>query len=228
MDVQRAAFAAPQTAVFHSRARPDLQAPPEVSAPARELLGMRGLDAGRQKAVEAAYTEARAALGSGQGRAFLLSLDTPTLALLQQASALADPIRPATLSEEGAANILLPPNEALDLDDDGVVEVGVARTAPFPPPNAPQGVKQAWDSFIRGMSEGDVMAFSAYIHNASIDSPSNGFGRMGAPGFGWGRFIAELREGNEAARRYNTPEASNTIDAWLRQLGRQLQANGVV
>jgi len=79
-------------------------------------------------------------------KAFLKSLSTEELQTLQFTHGAADPINPDSLSQEGALNLLLPPGDArMDIDGDGIVEVGTARTGVFPPGNAPASVEAAWN-----------------------------------------------------------------------------------
>lgn len=60
-------------------------------------------------------------------------------------------------SREGAFNLLLPQNLQVDINDDAIVERGIARTFAFPPPNAPQDVKDAWEAATAGMSDKERM-----------------------------------------------------------------------
>lgn len=90
------------------------------------------------------------------------------LALIQKAHYLADPINVASLSEEGATNLLSRPgrSDKVDLNNDGIVEVGLARTVYFPPVNAPEHINKAWDRATDGMDEGDKMVMEIHMQMA--------------------------------------------------------------
>lgn len=77
---------------------------------------------------------------------FISSLSRVELDVLRQVHGLADPIDPATLSREGALNLLLAAGQSQDLDGDNLVSVGAGRKFVFPPANAPQTVKAAWEA----------------------------------------------------------------------------------
>lgn len=79
-------------------------------------------------------------------KSILSSLSQTELKILQKSAALADPIRIAVLSDEGAQNLLSQPDRSqmVDLNNDGIVEVGEGKTISFPPVNAPDHVKEAW------------------------------------------------------------------------------------
>ena len=45
----------------------------------------------------------------------------------------------------------------VDLNNDGIVEVGEAKTFVYPPPNAPDSVKAAWNEATKDMTEREKM-----------------------------------------------------------------------
>ena len=98
----------------------------------------------------------------------LLAMSADELALVQKANSLAYSIDVASLSEEGAANLLSQPDNSdkVDLNNDGIVEVGVAKTLIFPPVNAPASVKLAWESATADMSEMDKLTLELRMHIA--------------------------------------------------------------
>ena len=73
---------------------------------------------------------------------------------------------PATISEEGARNLLLPEGYAVDLDADGIHEVGLAKTASFPPANAPAEFREAWFQASAGIDDGLRMGYALIMHGA--------------------------------------------------------------
>ncbi|ALS98160.1 hypothetical protein [Lacimicrobium alkaliphilum] len=130
------------------------------------LLNRRQLSQDEIQQFGALLEQARSESGSAKQR--LLAMSPEQLALLQKANSLADPINPRGLSEEGAANLLSQPDHSdkVDLNNDGIVEVGLARSIIFPPVNAPEHVKIAWDKATEGMSEMEKGLQGFHMHLA--------------------------------------------------------------
>lgn len=81
------------------------------------------------------------------GKSFLETLSDDDLTILQKEHHLADKINVAGLSEEGAENLLVADGDYthyVDLNNDGLTEIGEAKMIIFPPPNAPECVKEGW------------------------------------------------------------------------------------
>ena len=71
-----------------------------------------------------------------------------------------------TMSEEGARNMLVQPDNRsyVDCNNDGIVDHGVAKSFVFPPPNAPESVKDAWDQTLEGIPENErLLASSIFL-----------------------------------------------------------------
>lgn len=75
---------------------------------------------------------------------FLSTLTTQQMMDLLAYHGLAHPFQIHGISDEGAANLLTPPELQRDLDGDGLVEIGAAKLFVFPAPDAPQEVHEAW------------------------------------------------------------------------------------
>ncbi|WP_126756137.1 hypothetical protein [Aliidiomarina taiwanensis] len=88
------------------------------------------------------------------------------MAVLQQAHALANTIDIQNLSAEGAANLLIQPDPNLQVDynNDGMTEIGEGRLISFPPPNAPEHVKRAWQEATEGLNELDKSRLELRMH----------------------------------------------------------------
>jgi hypothetical protein len=88
---------------------------------------------------------------------FLKSLSSDELQLVKKANSLAANIDVDSLSQEGAQNLLSQPDgsDLVDLNNDGIVEIGIGRTIHFPPVNAPAHVKAAWEKATEGMDWGE-------------------------------------------------------------------------
>lgn len=108
------------------------------------------------EAFEALIDKAYAANAYKDPQAFLKSLSTKELHTLQQVNSLAEPIATGRLSQEGALNLLLPPNQRKDLDKNGFVMVGEAKTWCFPPVDAPAEIKKAWDQAVAESGNSDL------------------------------------------------------------------------
>lgn len=109
---------------------------------------------------------AKAKTQQSSAKSILQSMSENDRALLQKANSLVDPINVSGLSEEGAANLLRQPDfsDRIDLNNDGVVEVGMGRSVVFPPVNAPANVKTAWDNTTQGMKEIDKAVLEMRMH----------------------------------------------------------------
>lgn len=106
----------------------------------------------------------------------LQSLTPEELKLVQKANSLAKNININQLSEEGASNLLKQPDNSnkVDLNNDGIVEVGIARNMVFPPVNAPESVKRAWEESTEGMPEMEKMTLQLTMHTAIYGFNING------------------------------------------------------
>lgn len=100
---------------------------------------------------------AQAAGAYAQPQAYLRTLSQEDLRTVQQVHARADAIDPAQLSHEGALNLLLPPDAMVDLDRDGVTEVGGTKVMIFPSSTTPPEVCAAWDAATAKLSPEEVL-----------------------------------------------------------------------
>ncbi len=90
-------------------------------------------------------------------QAYVKSLDKDQLATLQAIHHLADPIKPDGLTEEGALNLLLPPDAQIDLNGDGLTQSGKANLIRFPDSRTPPSVAAAWEEATANMLPGDKL-----------------------------------------------------------------------
>jgi len=106
----------------------------------------------------------------------LNTMSNSELQLLQTATSLAAPINVNSLSKEGAMNLLAQPDKTglVDLNNDGIVEVGAARNIMFPPVNAPAHVKDAWDKATEGLSFFDKAVLELNLHISVYGVEING------------------------------------------------------
>jgi hypothetical protein len=138
----------------------------QFSEKSLDLLSLRQLNQDEIQQFSDILSEAKNQQGSAKNT--LLAMTANELALVQKANSLADPINVSSLSEEAAANLLSQPDNSdkVDLNNDGIVEVGAARTIIFPPVNAPDNVKLAWESATADMSETDKFILEFRMHSA--------------------------------------------------------------
>ncbi|MFT7413826.1 MAG: hypothetical protein ACI9FO_000481 [Methylophagaceae bacterium] len=113
----------------------------------------------------------------------LNNMSKSELQLLQTATSLAAPINVKSLSKEGAMNLLAQPDNTgrVDLNNDGIVEVGAARNMVFPPVNAPAYVKDAWDKSTKSMSYFDKATLELNLHLSIYGVEINGIPTKQAP-----------------------------------------------
>ena len=217
-----------QNPPMKGRHAPDLSAPFALSQDDRQVLSMRGMSEGQQDAVSSLYAKARAAVQGGQGRGFLASLDTQSLALLQQAASLAAPVNVSTLTEEGAENLLLAPTEAVDLNSDGMIEVGAALTSSFPPVNASPELRAAWEKTASGMNERDAMTLSFKLSGVSISLDGGSIkGQDFSGGFDWKGYMQKLIASNDMSKPYNSPEQYQKVNDQLLSFWAALKEQGL-
>ncbi|WOH69049.1 hypothetical protein [Bradyrhizobium sp. BWA-3-5] len=217
-----------QNPLMKGRHAPDLSAPFALSQDDRQVLSMRGMSEGQQDAVSSLYAKARAAVQGGQGRGFLASLDTQSLALLQQAASLAVSVNVSTLTEEGAENLLLAPTEAVDLNSDGMIEVGAALTSSFPPVNASPELRAAWEKTASGMNERDAMTLSFKLSGASMSLDGGSIkGRDFSGDFDWNGYMQNLIASNDMSKPYNSLEQYQRINDQLLGFWAALKEQGL-
>jgi len=71
-----------------------------------------------------------------------------------------------SMTEEGARNMLVNQDYRayVDFNNDGVVDKGIGKSFSFPPPNAPEDVKNAWDKTLESLpAEDRLMASSIFM-----------------------------------------------------------------
>lgn len=139
-----------------------------------ELSAMRGVSQECQATYAAVLDKAYSSGGMENARQFLGALTVQELDAVRQNHCLAEPINPAGLSEEGAENLLLPEGYGVDLNHDGIHEVGMGRTASFPPSDAPADFKEAWFQATANMDTGMMMTYGLVMHDAVSGMQING------------------------------------------------------
>jgi hypothetical protein len=144
-------------------------------------------------------------------QAFLQSLSTDELKVVQEIHGLAESIVPAGLSEEGALNLLLSPDSSRDIDRDGFQMVGLGKKWQFPPVNAPESVKQAWKEATANMSESEVMLLQGSFLPFVIDGVTNNSAYI-SPDADYRDIVQKTIDHAEIAKRYDKPWQLETRD----------------
>jgi len=157
------------------------------SGRALDLMQRRSIsDQEREGFAELLALAASADAGSDP-KAFLNGLSATEMELLRKVHCLADPIKVASLDYEGAYNLLVAPGEARDLDNDGLLGVGIGKGWQYPPPNAPEAVKKAWEEATAGIPESEkwlkMAPFLAASACANVKPDRSGFYHPGEPGY---------------------------------------------
>lgn len=159
--------------------------PINLTAASYEQLQKRHLTRSEINDFESLLNEAAGEMRSDglSARQVIQQMDTGELHLLQKASSLASSIKPEALSEEGAINLLRQPDNSdrIDLNNDGLVEVGEGKMIVFPPVNAPDFVKHAWNQASETMSERDKAFLQLHMHTAIYGIHIDGMPSRPAP-----------------------------------------------
>ena len=207
---------------------PNFATPFTLADDDRTVLSMRGLDDTTQAKAADLWAKGRDAVAEGRALAHLKTLDAASLAVLQRAASLADPVAVSALSEEGAENLLLAPTEAIDRDHDGLVERGIGRTVAFPPPDAAPELRAAWEKTVDGLDDEQAMmlvADLAFPKLLSLQGEGSHMSDYGKAEFNWSDWIARLKEGVLFSAPYNTAETTrrglDRLDRFLAALKEQ-------
>lgn len=131
-----------------------------------ELASRRGISNADEEAFASILNDAYASDGVDDPVAFLKTLSPDELDVIGRVHGLAVSIDPATVSKEGAANLLLPDGYTVDLNRDGMEDIGPGRTMHFPPRDAPQAFVDAWTAATEGMTEMDAASYGLVMHGA--------------------------------------------------------------
>jgi len=120
----------------------------EIEKPA-ELAGAFG------QLMHRAYREG----GYVDPKSFLGGLSADEIENVRLVHHLADPINVSSLTEEGALNLLIPPDAQVDLNRDGITQSGVGNGVRFPDSTTPRPVAEAWHLATADLPEGEKMTY---------------------------------------------------------------------
>lgn len=128
------------------------------------------------------------------GKVFIQSLNEYELSVIQKSKLIADRIRVSNISEEGAENLFVKQGDDrkyVDLNNDGITEIGAGYVLVFPPPNCPDSVKDAWDETCREMSFREKMLVTGQFLGQTVSSRLSDGGK-GAPSNVYGNSEADF------------------------------------
>lgn len=117
--------------------------------------------------------------GFSNAKGYVAALSADDQAVLMRINSLAMLSGVTDTNEEGALNLLLPDSEHVDINNDSLVNIGKATLFKFPPLNAPDAVKQAWEEATKHLNGGDAMMAQAMFFtemisaNIQLDSRGN-------------------------------------------------------
>lgn len=129
--------------------------------------------------------------------AFLHNLSPDGIQLLKKAQSLplGYSVDFTRMDQEEALNFILPFTQQVDLNDDGFIGGGNGGTSfRFPPPNAPQNVKDAWNAATADMPLGDRLHMEFYfmmeLTSANTELGPNGLNQTKPGDPEWGNVYA--------------------------------------
>ena len=99
---------------------------------------------------------------------FINSLSDKDRDILARFHGLYDGLSTDNLSKEGAYNLLQLPAKQVDLDKNGVTNIGSQISVTFPPVNFPQGVSQAYTDALYKMQEKGASTTELYAFSFSV------------------------------------------------------------
>ncbi|WNJ98532.1 hypothetical protein L2D14_11695 [Thalassospiraceae bacterium LMO-JJ14] len=230
-----------------SVAPPPISGKPLLASNDLRLLMLRGVDQG---GVEGYKDILNAFYADPENRndpvSFLNKLSPDGIALLKQAQSLpaGASINVDSLNKEEALNLILPHSGQVDLNNDGLIaNANGGKGFMFPPPNAPQNVKDAWAGATNGLSDSDKFLLSGKfmlsLMSANLHVDENGKATQTEPGDpGWRNVFAEdgysyqvaierFKAGNESNKPYNSNEIYERTKKLLAQLDRAFDKHDV-
>lgn len=97
--------------------------------------------------------------GYADPKSFLGGLNADEMENVRLVHHLADSINVGSLSEEGALNLLIPPDAQVDLNRDGITQSGAGNGVRFPDSTTPKAVAEAWHLTIADLPEGEKVMY---------------------------------------------------------------------
>lgn len=190
-----------------------------LSVALQDVLGAAHVDrmvrAGVGEVNLARYAQVLNKVYSGEAmndpQAFLRSLSMQEMEALRINHGLADTIDVSQISREGASNLLLPEGYSVDLNRDGLEEVGAARIMHFPPRDAPAEFVAQWRESTADLDPGDEMTYCLQMHTAlfglhlsgqaaPVDQPALATDRLDS----YRTAVSRLLESLEVSKPFNT------------------------
>jgi hypothetical protein len=182
----------------------------------------------------------------GNPQEFLKTLSPEGVRLLERVQSLPPDanVQIGKLNNEEALNFILPHTQKVDLNNDALIAgPNGGKSFQFPPPNASQSVKNAWNVATENMSEGDKMLLSGQFlgllitqnievddfGKASIRSPDDPDWEnpYADENFSYRDAVAKLQASNEFGKPYNTPSIYEKTKELLAVIGGAFEAHDI-
>lgn len=150
-----------------------------ISEHAMDLMNRRGVTGEEMQTFKNILEKTQEAGAYYNPKTFLNSLSQDEMEVMRKVHCLADRINVEALDYEGAYNLLMQPGAYKDLNNDGLLGVGLGKSRVFPPPNAPDGARKAWNEATAGMAMIEkatiaIVPFRAMEISANIKYDSQG------------------------------------------------------
>ncbi|HOO57578.1 MAG TPA: hypothetical protein PLN69_12190 [bacterium] len=209
-----------------------------------DLMDRRSISAEQKDAFRAILDKVSVMDEKAGSKDILSSLVADEIALLSKIHGLAETAVVENLDTEGAYNLLQQPGSYADLNNDGFLRVGKALTWTFPPPNAPENVKDAWAELTAGMTEMESMLsmapfmaieaaanikYDAYGTPVGITGPGEpGYRNIySEAGFSYKGLVQQCLDNLEIGRSYMSLEQYNKKHEMLENFLALLDRHGV-
>jgi hypothetical protein len=173
----------------------------------------------------------------------LKSLSAEETEAVRAVQGLADPFDIQGLNEEGAYNLLCQPGSYKDLDNNGFTSVGAAMMYSFPPANAPDEVKAAYEEAMAGKGADGKrlmpLCFAVFEISANVKYDANhnpvgvyspgepGYTNIYAqPGFSYRKLVNDLQEYLDNMRAHMSEEQYQSQKSFADDFEAALIRNG--
>lgn len=174
---------------------------------------------------------------------FLQGLSSEELEAVQHVHHLANSIDVGTLTEEGAINLLIPPPAQVDVNRDGLTQVGKAQMIRFPDSLTPPSVVDAWNETTAEMAPRDKMIYQfrmkmpTLVANFQIDENGNFLGRrepgdpeyvnpMANPGYSYVDLTQQYLDSLDYFKNQIPREQYESQTAFWREFQQNLEKHG--
>ncbi len=207
----------------------------QISYEARKLMSIRSVSSNEQNEFAKIVEKATTTGGYSDPKGFLDSLSSDEVEIIQKVHGLANSIDIESLDHEGAFNLLVMPYDYVDINNDGLLKIGVGSNRIFPPTGSPGNVTEAWEIAKQGINgtEGfkqiistapfraaEIRANLRYDDNGQLigtyaPSDENYTNIYKQPGFSWPEFVDDCLNDLRLNQTSMTPENFKLTEEFL-------------